>query len=274
MADALLNELAARNLHFTRPANAIGQLIQLKDSYLVRVSGIVKDFRNERMTHAIKPVLIYDHPADYKFLQVKVARGMDQSQMKQALATRWKELSALTPLEADWYADQLYEANLLHLTGDFFWQIWGQAAWPLDLSRCTILKLAGPAVFGKTEIIRTEAADGRQGGQKLYTHACINHGNPCSDVYSGTGSSGPSRRTGGDAAAVERFGIARTTPVLMGLFSIVTPLANTLWQAGFLLKPGSSWYEKEHLTFSDTINNVRCWLWGTLNFQTSASETG
>ena len=68
--------------------------------------------------------------------------------------------------------------------------------------------------------------------------------------------------------------IARTTPVLMGLFSIVTLLANTLWQAGFLLKPGSSWYEKEHLTFSDAIGNVRCWLWGELNFQTSASETG
>lgn len=111
VADALLNELAARSLHFTSPADAIGQLIQLEDSSLVRVSGIVKDFRNERMTHDIKPILIYDHPADYKFLQVKVARGMDQSKMKQALATRWKELNTLDPLEADWYANQLYEGN-------------------------------------------------------------------------------------------------------------------------------------------------------------------
>lgn len=34
--------------------------------------------------------------------------------------------------------------------------------------------------------------------------------------------------------------IVRTTPVLMGLFSIVTLLANMLWQAVFLLKPSSS----------------------------------
>lgn len=68
--------------------------------------------------------------------------------------------------------------------------------------------------------------------------------------------------------------IARTTPVPMGLFSIVTLLANTLWQAGFLLKASSSWYEKDHLTFSDAIGNVRCWLWGELNFETSAFGTG
>lgn len=68
--------------------------------------------------------------------------------------------------------------------------------------------------------------------------------------------------------------IARTTPVLMGLFSIVTLLANTLWQAGFLMKASSSWYAKDHLTFSDAIGNVRCWLWGELSFETSASETG
>lgn len=68
--------------------------------------------------------------------------------------------------------------------------------------------------------------------------------------------------------------IARTTPVLMGLFSLVTLLANTLWQAGFLLKASSSWYEKDHVTFSDAIGNVRCWLWGELNFETSAFETG
>lgn len=60
----------------------------------------------------------------------------------------------------------------------------------------------------------------------------------------------------------------------MGLFSLVTLLANRLWQAGLLLKANTSWYEKDYLTFSDAIGNVRAWLWGELNFQTSGCETG
>ncbi|GAB4032883.1 ABC transporter permease [Spirosoma gilvum] len=111
VADALLNEMATQSLHFTSPANAIGQLIQLEDSSLVRICGIVKNFRNERMTHDIKPILLYDHPTGYKLLQVKVAAGVDHRQVRQALATRWKSLNPADPYEAEWYADQLYTAN-------------------------------------------------------------------------------------------------------------------------------------------------------------------
>lgn len=67
--------------------------------------------------------------------------------------------------------------------------------------------------------------------------------------------------------------IARTTPVLLGLFSLVTLVANSLERQGLLVVQTSSWYVKDHPTFSDAIACVRMYLWRETNFCTSASKT-
>lgn len=66
--------------------------------------------------------------------------------------------------------------------------------------------------------------------------------------------------------------IARTTPILMGLFSLVTLLANSLQKQGRLACQVSSWYIKNQLTFSDALAGVRRYLWQEMNFCTSGSE--
>jgi len=66
--------------------------------------------------------------------------------------------------------------------------------------------------------------------------------------------------------------IARTTPVLLGLFSLVTLLADSLERQGLLVSQASSWYVKDHPTFSDAIACVRTYLWRETSFCTSASE--
>lgn len=66
--------------------------------------------------------------------------------------------------------------------------------------------------------------------------------------------------------------IARTTPILMGLFSVVTLLAHSLQKQGQLVCQVSSWYKKDHLTFSDALAAVRRYLWREMNFCTSGSE--
>lgn len=66
--------------------------------------------------------------------------------------------------------------------------------------------------------------------------------------------------------------ISRTTPVLMGLFSLVTLVANSLQKRGLLTCQVSSWYIKQHLTFSDALAGVRRCLWQEMNFQTSESD--
>ena len=55
--------------------------------------------------------------------------------------------------------------------------------------------------------------------------------------------------------------IARTTPCLLALFSLVTLWADNLHQRGKLSPRQSAWYRKPQLTFSDAIAAVRQSLW-------------
>ena len=66
--------------------------------------------------------------------------------------------------------------------------------------------------------------------------------------------------------------IARTTPLLLGLFSLVTLLANALLTHHDLTIRTAAWYPKPLPTFSDALALVRRTLWAYLTFQTSLEE--
>ena len=55
--------------------------------------------------------------------------------------------------------------------------------------------------------------------------------------------------------------IARTTPLLYGLFSLITLLAQRLAQKGKVLTRRTAWYDKPLPTFSDALAAVRSDLW-------------
>jgi hypothetical protein len=75
-----------------------------------------------------------------------------------------------------------------------------------------------------------------------------------------------SQRPGSDLA------IARTTPCLLALFSLVTLLANDLHQQRKLSLRSSAWYGKPQLTFSDTIAAVRQQFWSNPPFTRSSKK--
>ncbi len=66
--------------------------------------------------------------------------------------------------------------------------------------------------------------------------------------------------------------IARTTPLLLGLFSLVTLLANALLTRHDFLVRTAAWYPKPLPTFSDALALVRRSLWAYLTFQLSHKE--
>jgi hypothetical protein len=66
--------------------------------------------------------------------------------------------------------------------------------------------------------------------------------------------------------------IARTTPSLLALFSLVTLWANDLWARGFILPRTSAWYPKRDITFSDALAAVRRQLWIAQLSSTSANH--
>jgi hypothetical protein len=66
--------------------------------------------------------------------------------------------------------------------------------------------------------------------------------------------------------------IARTTPALLALYSLVTLLADRLIAAGAPPLRTAAWYAKERPTFSDAIALVRRCLWSHCRFSTSPSK--
>ena len=68
--------------------------------------------------------------------------------------------------------------------------------------------------------------------------------------------------------------IARTTPALLGLFSLVTLLAHHLTEGKPFPVLTAAWYEKQEATFSDAIALARRHLWTKTEFANSPGEQG
>ena len=66
--------------------------------------------------------------------------------------------------------------------------------------------------------------------------------------------------------------IARTTPVLLALYSLVTLLATRLVQRGVLPIRQAAWYHKTLPTFSDALAAVRKHWWHSIGLSTSTRE--
>lgn len=67
--------------------------------------------------------------------------------------------------------------------------------------------------------------------------------------------------------------IARTTPALLGIFSLVTLLAHDLLRAGSTFScPQFAWYSKPLPTFLDALALVRRHLWSHTTFPTSHTD--
>lgn len=67
--------------------------------------------------------------------------------------------------------------------------------------------------------------------------------------------------------------IARTTPCLLGLFSIVTLLATRLGKRARMAVSDAAWYRKQQPTFADTLAAVRREIWAAQGFSMSRSKT-
>src|SRR5437588_2049782 len=66
--------------------------------------------------------------------------------------------------------------------------------------------------------------------------------------------------------------IARTTPCLLGLHSLISLLAARLLKKQKIPARGAAWYSKQSATFSDTIAFVRRFLWSHQHFQMSVTK--
>jgi putative ABC transport system permease protein len=110
----VINEEASRQLQFTDPYEAVGQVFWLNDSTQYQVSGVVKDFHFNSFLSSIQPLILLNHPAQFKIVNIKVAKGSEQNIIPR-LENEWKKISPHQSFEASWYDKELYKH---HLHGD------------------------------------------------------------------------------------------------------------------------------------------------------------
>jgi hypothetical protein len=67
--------------------------------------------------------------------------------------------------------------------------------------------------------------------------------------------------------------IARTTPALFRLFSMVTLMTDRLIKAEVKPVRTAAWYEKQTPTFADAIAIVRRYLWSSYHFSMSRNKS-
>jgi hypothetical protein len=68
--------------------------------------------------------------------------------------------------------------------------------------------------------------------------------------------------------------IARSTPALLGMFSLITLLGERLTLDKPMPVRTAAWYTKQSATFSDVIALVRRYLWTTIKYTNSACKSG
>jgi hypothetical protein len=66
--------------------------------------------------------------------------------------------------------------------------------------------------------------------------------------------------------------VARTSPAILGLFSLVTLLAHHLLATDSLPVRSTAWYDKSSATFSDVLAFVRSYLWTHTDFPRTAAQ--
>lgn len=66
--------------------------------------------------------------------------------------------------------------------------------------------------------------------------------------------------------------IERSTPCLLGMFSLVALLGQALHPDGRIPVQRTAWYPKTEATFSDVLAEVRRQLWGNFTYHTSLQD--
>lgn len=84
----VINEQAVKALHFSSPADAVGEeLIQRNDSMRLTIVGVVKDYNHSQLMEKIEPLALLYRPDDFSLLQVRYTGSYDEA--KKTVEKAW-----------------------------------------------------------------------------------------------------------------------------------------------------------------------------------------
>jgi hypothetical protein len=186
----------------------------------------------------------------------KPKKGKRQPSLKHRLQspkTKWQSLSI------KWYGGKLREIEIV--TGTALWHTPGFD--PLPIRWVLVRDPEGkfePTAFFSTHLLLTPL--------QILTYFIMRWGLEVTFQEARAHLGMETQRQWSDLA------IVRTTPALLGLFSLVTLLAHLLTEGKPFPVRTAAWYEKQEATFSDAIALARRHLWTKTGFVNSPGEQG
>lgn len=106
--EVILNEAAVESFGFGSPEDAIGQNLIIKDSTIVNVVGIVKDYNYMVLYAEIQPLLLRYNPEDFSIAQVKLA-GSNNIESIIALEEVWEAFDPNHDFEYKYFNEEIAE---------------------------------------------------------------------------------------------------------------------------------------------------------------------
>jgi putative ABC transport system permease protein len=107
--DVIVNEDLVRSMGYQQPSQIVGEILEGKyDKQPLRVAGVVKDFRYKLLlnSHEIGPLVIYNRPASFAYLNVRISTN-DLQALISGLDAKWKAMDLVHPIKYEFYDDQL-----------------------------------------------------------------------------------------------------------------------------------------------------------------------
>lgn len=106
----LINEEAVRKFNLNGNGSAIGKVLWLSDSTEVQIVGVVKDFRFTSFNWKIMPLILRQHTAGVRYMQVAVADGAEAA-VQTKIKNAWTKIKPYETYEGKWFNDFLYERH-------------------------------------------------------------------------------------------------------------------------------------------------------------------
>ncbi|HEX8532162.1 MAG TPA: FtsX-like permease family protein, partial [Cytophagales bacterium] len=110
----LVNRAAVRAFGYAHPAAIVGQELEVEwNQEALRVVGVVEDFRFRLLftDNEVGPLVLRNHPGDFRYVNVQLAAGADPRGTVARLARAWKAIDPVHPFKYEFFDQELAATN-------------------------------------------------------------------------------------------------------------------------------------------------------------------
>jgi len=106
----VINEAGSSEFGFEKPAEIIGEIVEIKNGEMVEVIGVVKDYYFDLLASQIGPLAINNNPDNFRYAIVEIS---EQNTMETLsfLGQKWNEIDEIHTFQYEFFDEQIKESR-------------------------------------------------------------------------------------------------------------------------------------------------------------------